>query len=321
MSGSLSKGYDARRKGFTLVELLVVIGIIALLISVLLPALQKARNQAKNTRCLANLRQIGVAYGTYAAENRAKYPTPLKPLRASSSNPGGMNWPWGDYNLDAPEIDAFSGPALLFKTRVVKMPQQFYCPVMEDDHAGAGKNETVGATFLLTRRDDAWNRMRDEGTVGPAPILYTSYIYWGSWDPFAPDRPASQYAAATPLTGYRFFKPSPLGYPVAITIGNDAKQFSKTVLASSPRSKPNTVLASDMTLFDTVSGVGWTIYNAHSDGKLHKFKTNPIGGVEMVKFSGGNYLYNDGSVRWVPTDSLTKKLEASRYVAFFPKNQ
>ena len=57
-------------RGFTLVELLVVIGILAILISFLLPALNRAREQAKATACMSNMRQMGLASMTYAQENR-----------------------------------------------------------------------------------------------------------------------------------------------------------------------------------------------------------------------------------------------------------
>lgn len=61
-------------KGFTLVELLVVIGIIALLISILLPSLNKARETANRAKCLSNLKQIGTAIRVYETQNNGQYP-------------------------------------------------------------------------------------------------------------------------------------------------------------------------------------------------------------------------------------------------------
>src|SRR5438105_2139955 len=71
---SMHRGVQKSRRAFTLVELLVVIGIIAVLIGILLPVLGRARDQANTTACMATLRSLGQTLAIYTSENKGSYP-------------------------------------------------------------------------------------------------------------------------------------------------------------------------------------------------------------------------------------------------------
>src|SRR5262245_19244357 len=80
-------------RAFTLVELLVVIGIIAVLISILLPTISRARQQAASTQCQSNMRQCGLVFFMYANENKGFLPPCTVNSVAKIPNSGA----WADY--------------------------------------------------------------------------------------------------------------------------------------------------------------------------------------------------------------------------------
>ena len=104
-----------KRAGFTLIELLVVIAIIALLVSILMPSLSSARNQAKAGVCLSNLKRLGTGMLVYVNNNREKFPPfRLKKARATDTetyvNEVGRAKPRWHWFVDPNEVGAVIDP-------------------------------------------------------------------------------------------------------------------------------------------------------------------------------------------------------------------
>jgi len=262
-------------KGFTLIELLVVISIIALLMSIMMPGLSRARNQAKRITCAARLHNIGLALDMYTSDHDYKYPTAIHEFNdRARTKMSGVGWLTNvPFEVADPirkeyQIETLFCPANSLRRKRDMKLKEYYLEWLFPA-SGSGPPATFAAAHHgAVMSDYCW--------------LMTFHVGW---------RDESQWSRIP-------FSPSPsdkFKYQEGINKGIDIFIDKSTV--RNPSTYPlvvDAVMTMDGDEVPRKEDKDYT--NLEQAAAGYSFFSNHLDGATAA---GGNELFCDGSVRWV----------------------
>ena len=283
------------RRGFTLVELLVVIGIIALLISILLPTLARVRESAKRTQCASNLRSLNQASLILANNFKGHFRLSHRDLREQDSS----GWSYGPaagtvtlVNTDKNDHVAWEADHLVdrFKREGGVDLSLMICP----DRGGSSAGKSVSSAG--GNPSDDWVRWENNAdTTPPTPhrrLRNGYYFMGGRWE----DKYLFLQSPGEAAPGHRLRMPM------------------------QTRDKGKYVLWSDCIESGTSSGFGFTGFKVitapHGKNGLVSSNAATLPDPVTLGSQGGNFGFMDGSVQWYQQKDLVPHYVVQNSTAF-----
>jgi prepilin-type N-terminal cleavage/methylation domain-containing protein/prepilin-type processing-associated H-X9-DG protein len=281
------------RRGFTLIELLVVIAIIAVLIGLLLPAVQKVREAAARTKCTNNLKQIGLAAHNYHDANR-HFPPGFTSGITAAGDTTGPGWGWAAYLLPEVEQSALYGAIRLdlpiedptnAAVRVRQVPV-YVCPTDDAPQTWfATKYDTSGNSLGQNCEVAAANYVGNFGTTDPGEDG-DGVLFRNSAITF---QDVTDGTSTTLFAGERTFKVGPATWVGSVT-GANLYQAS---------SGPQVEHGSSMCLAEVGAGrVGPSAPGVEANG------------IASLHPGGANVVFCDGHVAFLPAAMDYKVFQA-----------